>query len=63
MRHLAYGWMMDAYPRYYLPLAALVPLVRLSLAAAIRHPRLRAVLIGFLIAGPPVSGLLGGLIN
>ena len=62
-RHLAYGWIMDAYPRYYLPLAALVPLAGLSLAAAIRRPRLRAVLIGFLIAGPPVSGLLGGLIK
>ena len=25
-RHLATGWLMDAYPRYYLPLAAIVPL-------------------------------------
>ncbi len=25
-RHVEYGWLMDAYPRYYLPLAALIPL-------------------------------------
>ena len=30
--HLATGWLMEAYPRYYLPLAAIVPLAGLSLA-------------------------------
>ena len=57
--HLAFGWMTSAYPRYYLPLAALVPLAGLSLLAAIEEPRLRALLVGFLIAGPIVFRLLG----
>jgi len=37
--HLAFGWVTSAYPRYYLPLAALVPLAGLSLFAAIKQPR------------------------
>jgi amino acid permease len=57
--HLAFGWMTSAYPRYYLPLAALVPLAGLSLLAAIRQPRTRVLLIGFLIASPVVFRLLG----
>ena len=57
--HLAFGWMTSAYPRYYLPLAALVPLAGLSLLAAIERPRIRAILIGFLISGPVVFRLLG----
>lgn len=57
--HLAFGWMTSAYPRYYLPLAALVPLAGLSLLAAIKQPRLRAILVGFLIASPVVFRLLG----
>lgn len=58
-RHVMYGWMMDAYPRYYLPLAAFMPLAGLSLAAAIKRPRVQALLIGFLIAGPLAFALLG----
>lgn len=61
-RHLAYGWMMDAYPRYYLPLAAFIPLAGLSLAAVI-EPRVRALLIGFLVAGPVVFRMLGAPIG
>jgi hypothetical protein len=57
-RHVAFGWMMDAYPRYYLPLVALVPLAGLSLLAAIKQPRTRAMLTGFLIASPMVFRLL-----
>lgn len=57
--HVTFGWMTSAYPRYYLPLAALVPLAGLSLLAAIEPPRVRAILIGFLIAGPVVFRLLG----
>lgn len=57
--HLTFGWMTSAYPRYYLPLAALVPFAGLSLLAAIELSRARAVLIGFLIAGPVVFRLLG----
>jgi hypothetical protein len=58
-RYVAYGWLMDAYPRYYLPLAALIPLAGLSLLTAIEQPRARALLAGFLIAGPIVFRLLG----
>jgi hypothetical protein len=58
-RHLATGWMMDAYPRYYLPLAVIVPLAGLSLLAAIESPRWRTALVGFLIAGPLVFRILG----
>jgi hypothetical protein len=58
-RHLATGWMMDAYPRYYLPLAAIVPLAGLSLAAAVTPPRWRAALIVFFIVGPLIFRLIG----
>jgi hypothetical protein len=58
-RHVATGWLMDAYPRYYLPLAAIVPLAGLSLVAAVAQPRARAVLLAFLIAGPVLFRLLG----
>ena len=58
-RHLSTGWMMDAYPRYYLPLAAVVPLAGLSLLAAIKRPRARAALLALLIAGPLLFRLLG----
>jgi hypothetical protein len=58
-RHLATGWLMDAYPRYYLPLAAIVPLAGLSLAAAISPPRWRAGLLGCLIAGPILFRIFG----
>ncbi len=50
---------MDAYPRYYLPLAAIVPLAGLSLLAAIEAPRWRGALLAFFIAGPIVFRLLG----
>lgn len=57
--HTEFGWLTTAYPRYYLPLAALVPLAGLSLLDAIKQPRARAMLVAFLIAGPLVFGLLG----
>ena len=57
--HVEFGWMTTAYPRYYLPLAALVPLAGLSLLAAIKQPRVRTILLGFLIAGPVLFRLLG----
>lgn len=57
-RHLASGWMMDAYPRYYLPLAAIIPLACLSLLSATKNVW-RAALISFLIASPLVFRLLG----
>lgn len=58
-RHLDYGWMMDAYPRYYLPLIAIVPLAGLSLLDAIAQPR-RHLLVGFYVAGPILFRLLAG---
>jgi hypothetical protein len=58
-RHLATGWLLDAYPRYYLPLAAIVPLAGLSLAAAIGSARWRAGLLTFLAAGPILVRIFG----
>jgi hypothetical protein len=57
--HAEFGWLTSAYPRYYLPLAALVPLAGLSLLGAIKQPRARTMLIVFLIAGPVLFRLLG----
>jgi hypothetical protein len=58
-RHLSTGWLMDAYPRYYLPLAAIVPLAGLSLLAAVEAPRRRAALLAFLIPGPAIFRAFG----
>jgi hypothetical protein len=58
-RHLATGWLMDAYPRYYLPLIAIMPLAGLSLYRAIEEPRGRNVLLTFLIAGPVIFRIFG----
>jgi hypothetical protein len=57
--HTEFGWQTIAYPRYYLPLAAIVPLAGLSLLGAIKLPSARAMLLVFLIAGPLVFRLLG----
>jgi hypothetical protein len=53
-RHLQTGWMMDAYPRYYLPLAAIIPMAALTLASAIGSTRWRAAVVGFLVGAPIV---------
>ncbi len=58
-RYVATGWLMDAYPRYYLPLIAVVPLACLSLLAALPTPRWRDGLLAFLIAGPILFRLFG----
>jgi hypothetical protein len=58
-RYAMTGWLMDAYPRYYLPLIAVVPLACLSLLGAIRSPRWRSVLLTFLIAGPVLFRIFG----
>jgi len=58
-RYAATGWLMDAYPRYYLPLVAIVPLAGLSLLAAIDTPRRRNALLAFLVAGPVIFRLFG----
>ncbi len=46
-RHVATGWLMDAHPRYYLPLMAIVPLAGLSLLAAMQSPRSRTRCLRF----------------
>jgi hypothetical protein len=57
-RHLQTGWMMDAYPRYYLPLAAIIPMATLTLASAIGSSRWRAAVVGFLVGAPIVFEML-----
>lgn len=58
-RHLETGWLMDAYPRYYLPLAFIVPVAILYLVRCTSDPRAKASAAGFAIAGPVIFGLLG----
>ena len=48
-----------AYPRYYLPLAAIVPLAGLPARRRVEAPRWRAGLLTFLIAGPILFRFLG----
>lgn len=60
-RHVATGWLMDAYPRYYLPLAAIVPLACLSLISA-APPRMRKPLLGFCIVQPILFQMFGAAI-
>ena len=57
--HIEFGWLTSAYPRYYLPLLAIVPLANLILLDAIDSPRTRALLLAFLIAGPIVFRVAG----
>ncbi len=57
--HIEFGRLTTAYPRYYLPLAALLPLAGLTLLGAVRSPSVRAILLLFLIAGPVLFRLLG----
>ena len=57
--HVAYAYLPDAYPRYYLPLAAMVPLAGLSLARSLERPALRDALMTFLVLGPIAFALTG----
>jgi hypothetical protein len=56
--HVEFGWLSSAYPRYYLPLAALFPLAGVTLLDEIRRPSARAALLAFLIGGPVLLRLL-----
>jgi hypothetical protein len=58
--HTEFGWLASVYPRYYLPLAAVVPLAGLTLLGAIEQPSVRVVLLDFLIAGPVLVFLIAG---
>lgn len=58
-RYVATGWLMDAYPRYYLPLIAIVPLACLSLLAGIATPRWRNGVLAFLISAPVLFRIFG----
>ena len=58
-RYAATGWLMDAYPRYYLPLIAIVPLACLSLLAAVETPRWRNGVLAFLISAPVLFRIFG----
>jgi hypothetical protein len=58
-RHLANGWMMDAYPRYYLPLIAVVPLACLVSLAHIERRHLRTALLVLLVGGPVIFRIFG----
>ena len=56
--HMEFGWLSSAYPRYYLPLAALFPLAGLALLDEIRSSSARAILLALLIGGPLAFRLL-----
>jgi hypothetical protein len=58
-RYAGTGWLLDAYPRYYLPLIAIVPLACLSLSGAIESARRRNAFLAFLIAGPVLFRIFG----
>ena len=58
-RHLDTGWMMDAYPRYYLPLIAIIPMACFSFANSFTQDKPRAAMLLFLIVAPFVFGVLG----
>ena len=58
-RHVATGWLMDAYPRYYLPLAAIGRLPVSPSSLRVEAPRPRAALLAFLVAGPIVFRIFG----
>ncbi|KQW19414.1 hypothetical protein ASC80_18710 [Afipia sp. Root123D2] len=58
-RHVQTGWLMDAYPRYYLPLLALLPMAALRFASAIRTDRARPALLALLIASPMIFQAFG----
>lgn len=58
-RHLSTGWLMDAYPRYYLPIAPFVPLA--GLVAARAWPARRNALLVALAAAPVLLRLVSAI--
>jgi hypothetical protein len=57
--HIEFGWLTSAYPRYYLPLLAIIPLANLVLLDAVTAPKARTLLLVFLIAGPIIFRVAG----
>jgi hypothetical protein len=57
-RHLETGWMMDAYPRYYLPLVFVIPLATMMFVRSMAAPRARRAVAGFLVGAPMLFGLI-----
>ncbi|QGM98561.1 hypothetical protein [Methylocystis parvus] len=57
--HVAYAYLADAYPRYYLPLIGIVPLAGLSALSAMRESRAKTILTAILIGGPLAVSLFG----
>ncbi|MFX4083819.1 hypothetical protein ACKU27_01805 [Sphingobium yanoikuyae] len=58
-RHLATGWMMDAYPRYYLPLLPIVPLAALYAIRSLPDARHRRLARGLMAGAPLLFALIG----
>lgn len=54
-----YSYSPDAYPRYYMPLGAVVPLACLLFLASLRKTRVHAALTSALIAGPVALIIFG----
>jgi hypothetical protein len=55
--HIESGWLTTAYPRYYLPLAAILPLATLTLMRYAKGGK--PVIASFLIGGPFAFAVLG----
>jgi hypothetical protein len=51
-RNVDFGWLLDAHPRYYFPVVALVPLACLALLSEMKAGSSRTGLLTFLIVGP-----------
>lgn len=62
-RHVATGWMLDTFPRYYIALFAIVPLSGLVLMSALPHGRARTALAAALILSPLGFNLLRPLLS
>ncbi len=62
-RHVATGWMLDTYPRYYIALFAVVPLAGIVVLSAMRDNAWRRALAATLIASPVAFNFLCPLLS
>jgi hypothetical protein len=58
-RHRETGWLMDAYPRYYLPMIFVISLATVLFVRHLQHRWLRSGLTTFLLLSPMLLGVLG----